>query len=481
MKDLLCHIALSLAMLSALSATAQVPAPAESAARPDKWLRSPVPAGWDSDTIPVLAAPSSDSFWKYFNDPLLQRLLTMADENNLNLSASLARIESASQALRKIQSGYYSSIGLSAEWTKERQSGLQMSRSGRPSDIDYFSLGLSANWEIDVFGRIRSQAKEGRASLDASRADRAAVALSVGASIVRNYFTLRSYQEQLEVALDHIDSQEKILAMTQARYEAGLASALDVAQARSVVLSTKASIPRLNALIDSEINAIALLCGVYRDGLPAELFVHSPLPDAQMAVPASVPADLLRRRPDIVESEYRLRALAASLGVAKKEFLPRLSISGTVGTSAHNISDLFKSDSFTWSVAPQLSWTVFDGLGRQADVAMAKADLMASVDAYNQSVMQAVFEVNNYISSYSADIESIGLESQVVAEYEKTLRLAVDRYKLGLSDFSNVANAQIDLLACRNSLITSKAAALSDLVALYQALGGGWTVTDMPN
>ncbi|MCM1378309.1 MAG: efflux transporter outer membrane subunit [Clostridium sp.] len=468
MNNIYLFLASSFGLLVSLSVSARQSAPQ------NQWLARPLPQEWQNDTLPVLKAPSTDDFWQGFNDPVLVALFKQAESHNYQLSAALARIEAASQSLRKARAGYFPSLSLSAGWTKERQSGLMYSRRGSASSLDYFSLGISANWEIDIFGRISKQVESGKASLEATRAERGALNVSICASVAKTYFSLRCYQEQLEVALDHIDSQEKILSMTEARFNAGLASALDVAQARSVVLSTKATIPQLHALIQSNLNALALLCGVYQEELPADVILHGCLPNPDYVAPSGIPADLLRRRPDIVEAEWNLRALAANVGAAKKEFLPRLSISGQIGTSAHNAGDLFKGESFTWSVAPQLSWTIFDGLGRDADVAIAKADLEAAVDSYNETVMQAVFEVNDNLADYTSSIDEIKIDAEVVHQNELTLNLAVERYKLGLSDFTNVANAQLDLLESRNSLIAAKGAALSDIVSLYQSLGGGW-------
>ncbi|MCM1152415.1 MAG: efflux transporter outer membrane subunit [Muribaculum sp.] len=466
------------AIIAILVATAGVYADSpDSTARSSKWLNQSLPDQWQTDTLPVMAMPSTEMWWKAFNDPTLETLIKMAEDNNMQLSAALSRIESARQTLRKVRSAYYPTVGVSAGWTKEQQSGRISSSSGRAIRDDYFSMGFNASWQIDVFGRVKANADASKASLDASRADRAAINVTVITNLAKTYLSLRCSQEQLEVALDHIDRQEKILKLTEERFEVGLASALDVAQAKSVVLTTKATVPALKASIDADIDAIGLLCGVYRKGLPKEVEYASFLPNPELALPQGVPADLLRRRPDIVESEYQLMALAAKVGIAKKEFLPELSIQGTFGTSASNLKNIWSGQSLTWSVAPQLSWTIFEGFARKADVAMAKADLQAAVDSYNYDVMQAVFEVNDNLHLYASDMEEINLYSQLLEQSEKTLDYAVERYKLGLTDFTTVANAQMTFLESRNSLISSKGNALADLIALYESLGGGWDIS----
>lgn len=439
------------------------------------YLLHEMPEKWDNDTIPILPDPSSDVWWENFNDPQLMSLIKLAENKNLELSAALSRIEAARLTLLRTQGGYFPQFDVSAAWTTQRISGVTGKTHDQAMDSRYFTLGVSAQWEADIFGRIREQAKADHAGIDAARADRAAVALSISADVATTYFTLRTYQMQLEVALDHIDSQEGLLKMAEARFEAGLASALDVAQARQIVLSTKATIPGLKAMIKSQTSALATLCGVYPEQLPAEITVHSPLPDEFAGAPLGVPADLIRRRPDIVESESKLRQLAANVVMAKKDFLPTLSITGQIGTSARNAKDLFTKESFTYSVTPQLSWTIFDGLTRNRNIAIARADLEAAIDSYNYSVMQAVQEVNDDIYGYASALEQIELYKKLVKQTEETLKLSIDRYKLGITSFSDVSNTQLSWLEARNSEISARGNALNSLISIYRALGGGWS------
>ena len=201
------------------------------------------------------------------------------------------------------------------------------------------------------------------------------------------------------------------------------------------------------------------------------------MPDYHQIVAVGFPSDLLRRRPDIVEAEYQLAEYAANVGIAKKDFLPTLSLVGTIGTSSHKADGLFGKHSLTYSIAPQLSWTVFDGLARNYRTAEAKLNLEAAVDQYNLTVMNAVEEVDNALIQYDAILSSIELQQRVVEQSEKSLNLAVDLYKTGLTAFSNVVDGQMNWLESQNTLVTLKGKALSTLVTIYQALGGGWQET----
>ena len=186
------------------------------------------------------------------------------------------------------------------------------------------------------------------------------------------------------------------------------------------------------------------------------------------------PEALLRRRPDIVAAEKQLAVTAAQIGIAKKDFLPTLSVSAGIGTQANSLKDLFGSGSLYYSVMPTLSWTIFDGMARNARVAEAKANMEAQIDEYNLTVMTAVQEVNNAMVSWQSVSDQLVYDEQLLRNARKLLELQVDRYKQGLNDFSDVADAETTVLQYENSVVSTHAAQLAALVTLYTALGGGW-------
>lgn len=335
------------------------------------------------------------------------------------------------------------------------------------------------SWEIDVFGKIRAKAKQQKSAYDATRAEYAAVMTSLCANIAKNYIQLRVWQAEWQVAMEHIASQEKILKITEARHEAGLASMLDVTQAKIVYNSTKSSVPGLESAIHRTINGIAILLGVYPDSIYSRLEPSRKLPDYNQLVPVGVPAQLLRRRPDIVEAEAQLAGYAAALGVAKKDFLPTLTLNGSIGTSARRLDNTFKNNSLTYSIAPTLSWTVFDGLARKYNVASAREQMAIGIDNYNLTVMTAVEEVDNAISTYLSTLRKIEVLDTVVNDSRKSLDLSLDLYKRGLNPFNDVVTSQLNLLENTNSLVAAQGDAITALISLYSALGGGWSVDDM--
>lgn len=447
---------------------------AEAQSDNSKYLRDSMPQTWQMTQQCYQTLPTDDSWWKTFNDPVLDSLISRAVANNYNVAAAIKRIDMAGKAIKEVQAAYFPTLSAAVGWNLDRQSGATVKPPVHTSQTSSFSLGATMNWEIDVFGRVKANANSKKAAYNVARADYDAVMVSLCANVATAYLQLRTCQEQLSVATAHIESQERVMKITEARYEADLGDMLDVTQARIVLYGTQSTLPALNAQIRTLMNAISLLLGEYPDSLVTSLETISPMPDYRQVVAVGLPTDLLRRRPDIVEAEFQLAEYAANIGVAKKDFLPALSLTGSIGTSAHNVDGLFGKHSLTYSVAPQLSWTIFDGLARNYRTSEAKLQFEAAIDDYNLTVLNAVKEVDNALLEYNATLEAIELQKKVVNESKKSLDLSVDLYKSGLTAFSNVVDGQMNWLESQNSLVELEGKALSTLVTLYQALGGGW-------
>ena len=436
------------------------------------YLQTPLPTDWQLEQQYYQTLPTDDKWWDTFNDSTLTTLIRMAVKNNYNVATALKRIRMASKEIGIARSGYYPDISLSAGWTKDRQSGAI---AGTPAiNESYFSLGASMNWEIDVFGRVYSNVKEKKAAYNVARADYDAVMVSLCANVATAYMQLRTYQEQLRVALQHIESQKYVCKITRSRFEADLGDMLDVTQANVVLYETESTLPTLRGNIRTMKNSLALLVGEYPGSIDQLLEMDESLPSYQQTVSLGVPAELLRRRPDIVEAEMELAEYAAAVGVAKKDFLPTLSITGQIGTSSHNIDGIFGKNSLTYSIAPQLSWTLFEGLSRNYALAEAKLQMEAAIDSYNLTVMTAVEEVDNALVNYSSLLEAIELQKRVVEESKKSMELSFELYRSGLTMFTNVVDGQISWLTNQNTLTEMQGEALAALVKIYQSLGGGW-------
>lgn len=434
-----------------------------------KLLRDSLPQNWTYISEFSQTLPSDDKWWTNFEDKCLDSLINMAIDNNYDLQIAQKRIALAKSAIRIAQSSYYPNLSMNASWTKERSAG---------STDDYFDLGLNFSWQIDLFGQITSQAKSKKALWQASKSQYDGAMVTLCANVATAYINLRTWQTQYMVAMWHLQSQKEILNMVENRFRSGLASMFDVSQSKTLFLSTQASIAPLVANIEAQINSIAILLGVYSNNLPKSIYKANRLPNVNALIPVGVPMDLLRRRPDIKEAEYTLASYAAAIGIAKKDFLPTLSLNGGIGFKSGKIGELFKDDSFTYSISPTLSWTVFDGFSRKYQLIEAKEQYQIGIDNYNNTVMNAVKEVQNSMITYKYMLIEAQEAEKVKEESYKSLEYAIDLYKKGLTAYSDVLTAQQSYLTYNNSLVTSQGKALLSIISIYQALGGGWNNTD---
>lgn len=436
-------------------------------------LYTPLPSSFSYTTT---AAESNDSFqwWKRMDDPMLDSLIEKVRDNNYNLAIAAKRIEVARQGINQAKAGYYPTIGISAGWNRSRTSGFETSIPDKAMTNSAFSLGANMSWEVDLFGKITASVKESKANWKATKAEYDALMVSLYAEMATQYCNLRTYQAELKVAQQHIKSQGEVLKIVEARHEAGLASKLDVAQARTIYYSTQAMLPEINANIDVTINAIALLLGIYPTEVESKLKTPAPIPQYHQLIDPGTPLELLHHRPDIAEAEQQIAARAAAWGVAKKDYLPTLSIQGSLGTLSHSAKNLFKNESLTYSIEPTLSWTLFDGLGRKAASAAAREEMAIAIDQYNLAVVTAVQDVDNALALYNNTLLELDLIKSTLMEANEAFKLSLDLYKGGLSDFYNVADAQISMLEYADKLTTLKGTAAIRLINLYKALGGGW-------
>ena len=298
--------------------------------------------------------------------------------------------------------------------------------------------------------------------------------VSLCAEVASAYFNLRQTQQELEVLRHNAISQEAVVKITEVRYTTGLVSKLDVAQAKSVYYSTLASIPTVEAAIISYMNALAVLMGTYPQEINDALQGSGSLPDYMEPVGVGIPGQLLLRRPDIRSAERQVNAKAALLGVAKTDWLPSFFLNGSLGYASSDLKDFNKRNSLTWSIAPSVSWTIFNGGERINNVRLQKAELDETINQFNEVVLTAVQEVDNAMSAYKNSIKQIVACREMFYQAEEVFKLSLDLYKQGLTPFQNVLDAQRSLLSYEDSLVKAKGYSLICLVQMYQALGGGW-------
>ena len=463
-----------LLVVSLLSAFPLLPLGAQTA--DEKPLSATLPQTWRVDTAFVQQLPITGRWWLSLDDSLLDSLITVAFANSPDLKTVFSRIASAHAAWRMQQSGYYPTLDASFGWTKTQNSG-RVGAAENTTRENYFSGALTTSWEIDLFGSVYNRARSDKALYRAAVEDYNGALVSLAAQIASAYAQLRTLQQELLVARQNIESQKSILDMTEVRYNTGLASQLDVAQAKSVYFSTQASIPVLEANIVVQINTLALLVGAYPHELSPVLQPVRAIPDYRTIVPVGVPANLLRQRPDIRSAEQSVASAAALLGAARSDYFPHLVLTGSIGFASEKASDFFDRRSLTYEIAPKLTWTLFQGRYYTQATKQAKAAWESSVQQYNLAVLTAVEEVDNAMTTYKGTVRQLLILRELVEQGRLTLDLSLDLYKRGLSTFQNVLDAQRSLLEYQNQLVTSQGAALSAVIELYRALGGGWDNT----
>ena len=438
-----------------------------------KYLDHALPEAWqENDSNFQQTLPVDDNWWRNFNDPVLDSLIDVAVKQNYSVQMAADRIAMAKANLRIQQGSYSPTLGLSAGWNRQQSSG---NTSSLPQTItQYADASLSMSWEVDVFGSIRNRVKAQKENFAASKEEYNAVMVSLCAQVASAYINLRELQQEVDVVTQNCLSQQAVVEITQKRYETGLVSKLDVAQAQSVYYSTKASLPMLEAGIIQYTNALAVLMGLYPQDVKGLIDHPRPLPDYIETVGVGFPANLLLRRPDIRSAERQVNAQAATLGASKSDWWPQVFVKGSIGFASHDIDKIANHNSLTYEIAPAISWNFFQGTKLAQATRLAKAQLDESIRQFNQDVLTAVQEVDNAMNSYKNSIKQIVALREVVNQGKQTLELSLDLYKQGLTPFQNVLDAQRSLLSYENELTQARGSSLLSLIQLYQALGGGW-------
>ena len=368
---------------------------------------------------------------------------------------------------------FFPTIGLNAGWTRQQSSG---NTSDLPQSTQhYYDASLNMSWELDLFGSIRNRVKAQKENFAASKEEYTGTMISLCAQVASAYINLRELQQELAVVQKNCASQEAVLKITEVRYNTGLVSKLDVAQAKSVLFSTKASIPQIESGINQYITTLAILLGTYPQEVRPALTAPGTLPDYMEPIGVGLPADLLLRRPDIRSAERSVNAQAALVGASKSDWLPQVFLKGSVGYAAKDLKDLTHHKSMTYEIAPALRWTLFKGTQLVNATKLAKAQLDEAINQFNQTVLTAVQETDNAMNAYRNSIKQIVALREVRNQGQETLTLSLELYKQGLTPFQNVLDAQRSLLSYENQLVQARGYSLLQLIAMYQALGGGWS------
>lgn len=407
-------------------------------------------------------------WWQVFKDPQLQELIRTALKQNYDLQIATERIIAARAQVAITRSNLFPQIQGNGSFSGGKEGTFQ-------TKFNFLTLDADAAFQLDFFGRLRRATEASRAQLLATEDARQTVVLTLVSDVASDYFMLLQLDLELQITRDTVTTQKDSVKLTTFRLEHGVATKLDVLQAQQVLDSANATVPDLERQIAQEENAISILLGNYPQGVRRGLpLVEQPLPPG---VPPGLPSSLLERRPDIREAEHNLVAANAEIGVAKAEFFPQISLTGSGGGAfgrSSAFSSLMSSQLGIWSYGAQVSQPIFTGGALTGNLRLAKSEYQQALIAYQQSIQLAFGDVSDALIGY-AKLHQVRVRQEYsVADLQESVRLSILRYTGGTTTYLEVLDGQRSLFEAELTLAQARGNEYQSLVQLYKALGGGW-------
>ena len=426
------------------------------------------------------AAPVLDTWWTGFNDPALTRIVERALAQNLDLAASISRVEQARAVAKQAGAKRLPNIDLQGDSNSFRQSldspyaRYASSSPGYDRNQSYLELGIGATWETDIFGSLRRGAEAANAEMQAAEAERLGTRVSIVAEAADAYLQVRGTQVRLAVANEQIATDEHLLKLVAQRKGAGVASDRELAQAEALLSQARATVPTLNTVLEAQLNRLDVLMGAQPGTYAAELSATTDIPAAPGIANALNASDLLRRRPDIIAAERRVAASNARIGQSIAEYYPKISLSALLGNQAISPGDLFRARAFQPSAVAGLRWRLFDFGRVDAEVKQARGANAEALVQYRSSVVRATEDVEDAFSAL-AESESRSREvSHEIAALQRAKDLSEQSYKAGVIPLTDVLDADRQLLIAKDDLASTRESAARAAVSSFRALGGGW-------
>ncbi|AXK82259.1 RND transporter [Pseudolabrys taiwanensis] len=451
--------------------------PAGCAVGPD--YRSPsldLPTRWSGDKNkrepqpPVLA-----QWWRRLNDPLLNQLIDEAVQGNLDVAAAKARIREARASRRQAIGALFPSIEGSGSATRSRTATTTTDDiTTPPSTGNQFQAGFDASWELDLFGANRRAVEAATYNVDASEDDLRSTLLTLIGDVASYYVDARGYQARAALARRTAISQRETAALTQNKFNAGSASAVDTAKALAQAASTEANVPTNEASYRESLHRLGVLLGRDPTALASRLARVTPIPAPRLPLPRGIPADVLTMRPDVRKAERQLAQYTAKIGQAEAALYPDVSLSGSVSTTALKLGDLGKNSTIGWSFGPTVSVPIFNGGKLRAAVEVAEAQRDEYHVAWRSAVLTALEDVENATVSLAQERIKIRSLTESAQRYGEAARLSHTLYENGSSSFLDVLDAERSQFSAEDTLLQSRVNIAKDYVALAKALGGGW-------
>jgi NodT family efflux transporter outer membrane factor (OMF) lipoprotein len=417
----------------------------------------------------VPAAPADTltrgPWWELFGDPVLDSLVGQVEVTNNNVAAAVAAYRQARALTREQRASLFPQVGLDA-------GGSRSGGGGDTPTASRYQVNIGASWEPDVFGRLGLSVDSAKAGEQASLADLAAVTLASQGELAANYFGLREADVARALLLENIAGYERSLRITRNRYDAGIVARTDVLQAETVLANTQADVLGLERQRAVFEHAVAVLVGKApaNFSIPVDPKWTVKVPD----IPPEVPSTLLQRRPDIASAERRVAQANAQIGIARAGYYPSFRLTGSIGSSAASIGDLFNVSSLVWALGASLAQVIFDAGATSARVEGARAGLDAAAARYRQTALTAFQQVEDQLAALRVLEQQQALRQQASRSADLVEQQVMNRYQAGQVNYTEVVTAQVGALNARRSLVQSQIDRQVSAVALIQALGGGW-------
>lgn len=450
----------------------------------------PVPENWESlareeSTSPFLINEQDTpevTWWHSFENEELNELIEQALRRNHDVRKASFRVLEAKAIALGAGAGLYPNLSLDGAYSRIRRSetilvgptsGAAQGFAPPGANFDIWTTGLDLRWELDLWGRIRRSQESFTSEALATEMNRRGIVLSLISEVGLGYFRLREIDEQIEIAERNLALQQESLGLIRQRAQAGLTSDLDVKRQEALVAQTASQLPELHRQRNAQVHQLEVLTGA----MPGSLMLLSqPLRSVivEPTIPVGLPAELLQRRPDILEKEETLKAANARIGEARAYFFPQVAITGNGGFQSSEFSEWFDWSSRTMTIGPSVSLPIFEGYTNLARLEVAKNRYQQMLEDYHQTILNAFREVADLLVALQTRKEQLARQEEHIAAAKESLELADHRYRHGLVTYLDVLDAQQTLLAAESEKVQTERARLTDMVTLFKAVGGGW-------
>jgi NodT family efflux transporter outer membrane factor (OMF) lipoprotein len=430
------------------------------------------PPGWVGTQNTASPDAMLLKWWTEFNDANLTSLIERAMKSNLDLKQAEERIRQARATRGVAAAGFWPTADLTGSATRNH---TPKARAVPASTANLFQAGLDAAWELDIFGGTRRNIESADAGILAAVEDRRDVLVTLTSEVANNYVQLRGYQQEIIIAQNNLKVQKHTAEVTRQQFQGGFVSALDVANADAQAATTMSQIPVFETSARQAIYNISVLLGQEPASLLEELSPASSIPFTPPEVPAGLPSEMLRRRPDIRRAEAQIHSATAQIGVATADLFPKFNLAGSTGISASRLSDM-QLNKRSWSFGPSADWQIFNAGQVSANIDVQKSLQQQAVLTYKQTVLTALNDVESALVAYDNEHKRHKALVDAVTANLKAVELSTELYSEGQTDFLNVLVSQGSLNSSEDAFVQSTRNLSTDLIAIYKALGGGWDV-----